>query len=329
MPRRVLVLTFIALFSLGLLSIRPAFSETPKAAPPTVSEELSALSTEVGKLRKELAEDRMARKEFALEMRLLEKDMEGWHTSTKTISELMRPTGDWIRGYFNLIMGIVAVLVTVFVGIIGGLFRREVKKVKEVDKEAKELRDRTEGYMKEASQVIAEMESRKEAMDEAFAKQDEVIANHVEQAVKKIDEEKERAARFGQFFAEGLRESAQGHFEAALKAYEKSIELSPDYAPAWVNKAHVLVKLDRPGEALSACEEAIKLDPEKDLAWYNKACAHSQLEEKTEMLDALKRAVEFDPEYKEKAEIDPDFEPYRDDPDFQELIGEEPPPSTG
>ena len=39
------------------------------------------------------------------------------------------------------------------------------------------------------------------------------------------------------------------------------------------------------------------------------------------MLEALKRAIERDPEFKEIAQTDPDFEPFRNDPEFQELIG--------
>lgn len=41
------------------------------------------------------------------------------------------------------------------------------------------------------------------------------------------------------------------------------------------------------------------------------------------MLEALKEAIELDPEYKEIAKTDEDFEPYRDDSEFMELIGEE------
>jgi hypothetical protein len=42
------------------------------------------------------------------------------------------------------------------------------------------------------------------------------------------------------------------------------------------------------------------------------------------MLEALKRAIERDPEFKEITQTGPDFDPFRDDPDFRALVfGEE------
>ena len=81
------------------------------------------------------------------------------------------------------------------------------------------------------------------------------------------------------------------------------------------------MRLGRHEESLDALAEAVKLEPELAVAWYNKACAYGQLGRKAEMLDALKRAVESDPALTDAVSADPDFEPFRDDPEFQELIG--------
>ena len=115
-----------------------------------------------------------------------------------------------------------------------------------------------------------------------------------------------------------------GRHEKALDAFENTIKLDPKDAPAWTNSGVILTKLDRNREALESHKKALELAPNYALAWFNKAGAHSLLGEKSEMLVALKRAIELDPKRKEKAKTDPDFEPYRDDPDFRALVfGEE------
>jgi hypothetical protein len=40
------------------------------------------------------------------------------------------------------------------------------------------------------------------------------------------------------------------------------------------------------------------------------------------MLEALATAIALDASYREKAREDQDLEPYKEDPDFQELVGE-------
>lgn len=108
-----------------------------------------------------------------------------------------------------------------------------------------------------------------------------------------------------------------------MKACEKAIGLDPELALAWTNKSAALLGLGRNEEGLEATEKGIELDPNNASAWYNKACAHSQLGQKEKMLDALEKAIELNPDYKEKAKTDSSFEPYRDDSDFQELVGED------
>ena len=47
MPRRVVLIVLVALFSLGLLSVRPAFSETAEAPAPITAEEAASLRGEM------------------------------------------------------------------------------------------------------------------------------------------------------------------------------------------------------------------------------------------------------------------------------------------
>lgn len=127
------------------------------------------------------------------------------------------------------------------------------------------------------------------------------------------------------WYNKGVILARRGNHGEALKAYEKAIELDPNDIDALTGKGAALGRLDRQEEALIPLEKAIKLEPNYALAWLNKAAAHSHLRQKPEMLGALKRAIELDPDLRKQAKTDPDkdFEHYRNDPDFQELVGED------
>ena len=90
MPRRALVITLIALFSLGLFSFHPAFSETPKASDPLTAEEAAALRGD---------------------LKLIEQKVRHLHELTKITSER-----NWNRLLIMLsIIGIVVAVVAVYV----------------------------------------------------------------------------------------------------------------------------------------------------------------------------------------------------------------------
>jgi tetratricopeptide (TPR) repeat protein len=58
--------------------------------------------------------------------------------------------------------------------------------------------------------------------------------------------------------------------QEALEAYDKAIELDPNYVQAYNNKGAALVGLGRYREALEAYDKAIELDPNNVQAYVNK-----------------------------------------------------------
>lgn len=96
------------------------------------------------------------------------------------------------------------------------------------------------------------------------------------------------------------------------------------YQPrAWEMNAAIPEMFDR-GEHQKAKEVLLKgLDHYEDKAGilYNIACAEAMLGEADEALGHLREAIEKHPQYAESAREDPDFEPIRSDPRFEELLG--------
>ncbi|NAS89394.1 hypothetical protein C4E24_06630 [ANME-1 cluster archaeon AG-394-G21] len=111
-----------------------------------------------------------------------------------------------------------------------------------------------------------------------------------------------------------------GRYEEALKAYDKAIELKSDDDYAWNNKGVVLGKLGRHEEALKVIDKAIELKPDYASAWYNKACTYSQSGDKENALKHLSKAIALDAKEKEEAKTDDDFKNLWDDEDFKRVV---------
>ncbi|MFI5219468.1 MAG: tetratricopeptide repeat protein [Bacteroidia bacterium] len=88
-----------------------------------------------------------------------------------------------------------------------------------------------------------------------------------------------------------------GQYEDALKAYDQAIKFKPDYAEALINKGVSLGKLERYKEALEVYDQAIKFKPDLETAWNNKGFALDELERYEEALEAYNQAIKFKPDY--------------------------------
>lgn len=85
------------------------------------------------------------------------------------------------------------------------------------------------------------------------------------------------------------------YFEEALGAYDKAIEINPEYVTAWKNKGNVLYNLGKYNESLQAYDRAIEIVPKYSLAWYNKGLALYKLGRFEEAVSAYDKAMETDP----------------------------------
>jgi len=86
-------------------------------------------------------------------------------------------------------------------------------------------------------------------------------------------------------------------FQEALAAFERAIQLDPTYAHAYEGKGNILYNLKRYQEALLAYERAIQLDSSSSAAFNGKGDALYYLNHYQEALLAFERAIQLDPTY--------------------------------
>ena len=312
MLRRAILIALLALLSLGVLSVRPTFTETAKA--PSLEE-----------------------------MRFL-------YEQTKSEAQWAKTFNNTALTVTGIVLGIVAIFGIAFTILYTRRIRDLTDEAREFRNLAEKSMEKTESYMERAAKVTGELEKRREDIEESIKVQVgqaietikaevdkavkaevagvlEDIDERVRKAVQEIDEKKERATQFGQFFDEARIAIEGKEFPVALKAIEGAIAIDSQSPFAWSFKALVFLRMGEYNESLSASSEAVKLDPDFYPARYNRACAHSLLDEKTQMLDELKRAISLNPKYKLKAKSDPSYKLHIDDEDFKKIVEEESPSS--
>ena len=122
----------------------------------------------------------------------------------------------------------------------------------------------------------------------------------------------------------------KGNIESAHKAAERVIEVASrkleagsDDIIAMSRLACAYAHFGAIEEALATVKNVLELDPADGLAIYNCACAYALLGKKDEALAYLRRTLELGfravPNW---AKIDPDFESFREDDAFQELLAQ-------
>jgi len=99
------------------------------------------------------------------------------------------------------------------------------------------------------------------------------------------------------WFNKGFALFSLGKYEESVRAYDKVIELKPDYADAWNNKGLALKKQGKYDDAIKAYDDAIRLDPKAADAWNNKGNAHNSQGKHDEAIKALDEAIKINPQY--------------------------------
>ena len=93
----------------------------------------------------------------------------------------------------------------------------------------------------------------------------------------------------------GAALQGQGKLQEAVQAYDKAIQLKPDFAEAYSNRGNTLKELGQLDEVLKSCDKAIEIKPDYADAHYNR---HALLLNPNDLMPAIKnmeKAVDIDP----------------------------------
>ncbi len=156
-----------------------------------------------------------------------------------------------------------------------------IRKTQEQSKDWEEMRKKTEEALKEIEKLKKEI---------GKGEGDKVSQEKYAKAVNKLD----AVDWFKKGYA--LRYSDKNNQEA-MKAFDKAIEIDPDFARAYAGRAAIYNDWEQPQQALRESEQAIKLDP--NLAWgFNtRGWAHIGLLNPQKAIEDLNKAIELDPNY--------------------------------
>jgi tetratricopeptide (TPR) repeat protein len=112
-------------------------------------------------------------------------------------------------------------------------------------------------------------------------------------------------------------------YDRALAAFAKALVASPDDLDVLMGMAWCYKRSDRLPRAIAAMEEAYRSHPKEPIVLYNIACYYSLAGDKTQALSWLGRALRMKSALRSLIADESDFDPLRDDPDFQYVTGAE------
>jgi serine/threonine protein kinase/Flp pilus assembly protein TadD len=119
----------------------------------------------------------------------------------------------------------------------------------------------------------------------------------------------------------GDPKAARAAAEKVLEITNRKIEINAKDGIAMSRAAATYAIIGKTQEALTILKKVLEVSPNDGLALYNCACTYAQIGKKKESLEFLQKAIgKGYNNIIEWIENDPDFEPYRDDPQFREIL---------
>jgi tetratricopeptide (TPR) repeat protein len=95
----------------------------------------------------------------------------------------------------------------------------------------------------------------------------------------------------------GMLLARRGRFDAAVRDYDRAIEIDPALVHGLINRANALTRLKRFDDALVDYEQALFYSQGRDaLLFYNRSLAYEKLGRKAEAREDLVRALQLQPD---------------------------------
>ncbi|MEG4578783.1 tetratricopeptide repeat protein [Microcoleus sp. MON1_C5] len=100
-----------------------------------------------------------------------------------------------------------------------------------------------------------------------------------------------------ELFNQGKYRDYAGDLGRAIAAFEKALEIDPNYHLAWTMLGAILNHVGRYSEAIAAYETALEIYPKFHLAWFGLGFALKKLGRYSEAIAAYEKALEIAPQY--------------------------------
>ncbi len=99
------------------------------------------------------------------------------------------------------------------------------------------------------------------------------------------------------YFRRGYMMSELKRYQEAIVAYNKAIQLKPDYAEAYYNRGGAKYHLGQHGTAISDYDKAIQIEPDYATAYYNRGVAKHNLGQHSAAISDYDKAIQLKPDY--------------------------------
>ena len=131
--------------------------------------------------------------------------------------------------------------------------------------------------------------------------------------------------QFEASFLTGEALRALGRYREALKPLEVAAALQPGNVGVAIALGWCYKRTHRLAQAIDALERAVVENPDEPLLHYNLACYWSLAGDPSKSLRELSEAVDLDPEIRARIASERDFDPIRNEAEFERLVaGKEP-----
>jgi tetratricopeptide (TPR) repeat protein len=122
-------------------------------------------------------------------------------------------------------------------------------------------------------------------------------------------------------FLTGLAYRTMHRYAEAVPPLKAAAELNPESVPIWLSLGWCYKRIDRLDDAIHALERAMLANKQEAIVHYNLACYWSLAGNADRAMQYLAQSFDLDPRYRELVADESDFDPIRDLPDFQALVG--------
>jgi tetratricopeptide (TPR) repeat protein len=119
----------------------------------------------------------------------------------------------------------------------------------------------------------------------------------------------------------GLAYRTMHRFAEAVPHLKAAAELDPENIAVWLALGWCYKRTDHLPDAIHSLESALEADRQKAIVHYNLACYWSLAGNADRAIQYLAQSFEIDPNYRELVATETDFDPIRNLPGFQDLLG--------